>query len=357
MKHSPRTMGKTMTRLRSRATTPLLGVTVLLAAVASTGVARAGDLPSTADAPSQERPTSMAEARKQFQAGVNLLDDPDGAKYEEAYSAFKKAYELSQSPKVLGNIGFCAMHLERDGEAIDAYTSYLNSAPDVPERERAQIVRDLATMSSTIARVRVVVRRPSAHYVLVDTRGQTRGPSVENAYPFDGTEITVRVRPGRHTFKIKTDHDEESVPVDASLEPAALVAHELHFAPPKPATPAPTIIRQSPSVAGPVLVGVTGVLAIGGGVAMGMLARNKTDAIEKSCPNDVCPPEYDLASTRGSAKTFATMADVGLIGGGSLVAGALLWYALLPSARVTTTATASAMCTQTGCAVQLQRGF
>ena len=51
-----------------------------------------------------EETAEMSEARKQFQAGVNLLDDPDGAKYEEAYHAFKNAYELSRSPKVLGNI-------------------------------------------------------------------------------------------------------------------------------------------------------------------------------------------------------------------------------------------------------------
>ena len=177
MNLSTRTMGKAMPRLRSPAMKLRLSVGLFLATLTTTSIARADDLPSTADAPAPA--PAMAEARKQFQAGVNLLDDPDGAKYEEAYSAFKKAFELSQSPKVLGNMGFCAMHLERDGEAIDAYTKYLSAAPDVPERERAQIVKDLATLSSTIARVRVVVRRPGARFHLVDTRTQTRGPSVE----------------------------------------------------------------------------------------------------------------------------------------------------------------------------------
>jgi hypothetical protein len=352
-------MGETMFRLRSRATKTRFSVAVALAMIASAGSARANDVPSAGDAPAVAPPQAMAEARKQFQAGVNLLDDPDGAKYEEAYSAFKKAFELSQSPKVLGNIGFCAMHLERDGEAIDAYTKYLGEAPDVPERERAQISRDLATLTSTVARVHVVVKHASARFTLVDTRGQTRGPSVENTYSFEGNELTIRVRPGRHTLKVKADgSDEESIAVDAALEPASLVTRELQFAPPKAATQSPMLVQRSPSVAGPVFLGITGVLAIGAGTTFGLLARGKANAIASRCPSDVCPPDYDLASARSSAKTFGTIADVGLAGGGALLLGGLLWYALLPSARTTSMAsTASAMCTREGCALQLQRGF
>lgn len=331
----------------------LLLASFVVATVASPTIARADE----------SRETEMAEARRQFQAGVNLLDDPDGAKYEEAYSAFKKAYALSQSPKVLGNIGFCAMHLERDGEAIDAYTKYLTDTLDVSERERAQIQKDVATLSSTAVRLRVVVKRAAnaggasgagASFVLVDTRTQTRGASVENTYAFEGNETSIRVRPGRHTLKVRLN-GEESVPVEATLEPAAQVTRELDFAP-KPSEPAtPTVVRQSPSLAGPIALGVTGVLALGVGTVTGLMARSKTDDIQSRCPNDVCPVDYDLASARGSAKTLGTMADATLIGGGALVGGALLWYVLLPSARKSTTA--SAMCTGAGCGLTIQGGF
>src|SRR5688500_5916327 len=138
-------------------------------------VALATTLMQSALARGDDNP-DIVEARKQFTAGVNLLDDPDGAKYEEAYHAFKKAYALSRNVKVLGNIGFCAMHLERDGEAIEAYSTYLREAPDIDERERAQIQRDLATLSSTIARVKIIVKHPATSFQLVDVRVQTRGP-------------------------------------------------------------------------------------------------------------------------------------------------------------------------------------
>jgi len=320
---------------------------VVLAITLGTTSARASDDAS---------PQAMAEARKHFQAGVNLLDDPEGAKYEEAYSAFKKAYELWQSPRVLGNLGFCAMHLERDGEAIDAYSKYLSAVPDVPERERAQIAKDVATMTSTVARIHIVVKRPGTHYILVDTRAQTRGPSIENTYTFDGNETTIGVRPGRHILKVKTDSSEaeESIPLEAVFEPGARETRELSFAPPKAAAPVPVLVKPSPpSVAGPVIVAITGVLAVGGGVTMGFLARSKANAIADKCPNDVCPTDYDLRSARTSAKTFGTIADVGMASGGALLLGALTWYVLLPSARTTT----MAMCTGDGCSVSLGRTF
>ena len=132
----------------------------------------------------------MTEARKQFQAGVNLLDDPDGAKYELAYHAFHRAYELSHSAKVLGNIGLCALHLERDGEAIDAYSMYLRDAPDVSDREKVQIQRDLATLSSTAVQLKATVKKPGSGFTLVDNRIQTSGGSIVNSYP-----STKRVKP------------------------------------------------------------------------------------------------------------------------------------------------------------------
>src|SRR6266481_4578482 len=64
-------------------------------------------------------PPVTPEARTHFAAGVNLLRDPDGARYEEAYREFKAAYAASPSYKILGNLGLCAMKLERDGEAIE----------------------------------------------------------------------------------------------------------------------------------------------------------------------------------------------------------------------------------------------
>jgi len=84
------------------------------------------------------------EARTHFAAGVALLQDPKAPRYEEAYREFKSAYAASPSYKILGNLGLCAMKIERDSEAIQAYERYLKDAgTDVTSEQRAQVQRDL----------------------------------------------------------------------------------------------------------------------------------------------------------------------------------------------------------------------
>ncbi len=361
--------------MRSRSSVKLfLCSGVFLAALSGSSVSRADDpappAPSAAapspaaPSPAAPSPERMAEAKRQFEAGVSLLEDPDGAKYEDAYRTFKKAYELSQSPKVLGNIAFCALHLERDGEAIDSYTSYLRDVPDISERERAQIQRDLPTMMATLARVHVVAKTAAKGAVIVDRRTQTRGPAVENAYALEGNEALLRLRPGRHTLVLRVGNV-DSAPFDATLEPGS----ELTFTPQEAVVrrdePLPTT-APTRSLAGPIIVGALGVVGIGVGIGTGLAARSKTSDIESHCPNDVCPGAYDLAGERTSAKTLGTVADVSFIGGGALIGGAVLWYFLLPkesSSRTTGAAAVlgrtrpSAMCTSNGCGFSMAGGF
>src|SRR5579871_4921957 len=90
---------------------------VVLAAVCSAvaGLAQAAHADDVAISP---------EARNHFAAGVALLQDPKAPRYEEAYREFKAAYAASPSSKILGNLGLCAMKIERDEEAISAYETY-----------------------------------------------------------------------------------------------------------------------------------------------------------------------------------------------------------------------------------------
>ena len=327
----------------------------------------AGARPRRHGSPTRRTPAAakdderMAEARKQFQAGVNLLDDPDGAKYELAYHAFHRAYELSHSAKVLGNIGLCALHLERDGEAIDAYSMYLRDAPDVSDREKVQIQRDLATLSSTAVQLKATVKKPGSGFTLVDNRIQTSGGSIVNSYPFDEKELNLRIRPGHHVFKVVSPSGESS-PIEANLSSSAQATYEFTFpvAPPVRDKPAEVVMR-SPSYAGPIVLGVAGVVIGGAGAALGLLARDKTKNIEGKCPNDVCPASYDFTSDRDSTKKISTLADAAFVTSGVAVGGALLWYLLTPRAKSVQTGSTgwapSGFCTADGCAVRFERGF
>jgi hypothetical protein len=142
------------------------------------------------------------EARTHFAAGVALLQDPKAPRYEEAYREFKSAYAISPSYKILGNLGLCAMKIERDAEAVNAFETYLKEAgPELTAEERAQIQRDLLTLKTGIVEVTVSSDPPGA--TIVDVRTPVEGVEVRNAYGEVLGPITLGLRHGRHAVTAK----------------------------------------------------------------------------------------------------------------------------------------------------------
>ena len=144
------------------------------------------------------------EARQHFNAGVAYLQDPDGARYSEAYQEFLTAYAASPSWKILGNLGIAAMKLERDGEAIDAYTKYLQEGgSDLDPSEREQITRDMNTLKTSL--VGLTVETAPAGAVIIDERIPATGNAVVNRYgPVTGT-TRIGVKGGKHRFTAQLD--------------------------------------------------------------------------------------------------------------------------------------------------------
>src|SRR5258706_8564444 len=127
-------------------------------------------------------PGPSEEAKRAFAAGVILLKDPDGAKYEDALTQFTKAYRLSKSWKVLGNIGLCSLKLERDGEAVAAYEKYLaQGGKEIDGEERAQVERDLAALKAQV--VDVALEFPEGGSRVLDERTPAQGARILNEYP------------------------------------------------------------------------------------------------------------------------------------------------------------------------------
>ena len=138
------------------------------------------------------------EARTHFAAGVALLQDPKAPRYEEAYREFKSAYAASPSYKILGNLGLCAMKIERDSEAIQAYETYLKDAgTDVTSEQRAQVQRDLLTLKAGVLEVTVSSDPPGAS--IVDYGRRSRGPTCETGTdPFSHRLPGPTARPPCH---------------------------------------------------------------------------------------------------------------------------------------------------------------
>lgn len=274
------------------------------------------------------------EARQHFKAGVNLLNDPDGARYEEAYREFKAAYAASPSWKILGNLGLCAMKLERDGEAIDAYEKYLaEGGKEVDPAEQAQIKTDLTTLRTGAAKLEVKVTPGDA--VLTDTRVPVKGDRVMNLYPATSGVVSVRVRPGHHILTIKADgYDTQNLEVDIPAGGAVskeIVLKKPDVAPPPPGKPTTTSAR--PITTAVVIGGVaTGVLLLGGGV-VGLMAMGKNS--DYKAKNDGSDP-VAAQKLRDDGTKLNTVADI-LLAGGVVAAGVTVFlFVSRPTVQVPT---------------------
>jgi len=201
-----------------RLVTSLSAVLLLLSAASATAQAAPKDSAKTVQI--------TDKARELFRTGVTLLQDPDGARYEEAYQQFKAAYAESPSWKILGNLGVTAMKLERDGEAINAFQGYLEQGgKELSKAERAQFQSDLDTLSATAATV-TISGLPAGTRV-TDVRSPNQGSDVKNYHEVpQGEPLVLRVRPGAHRFSAQwADQPAQTHELEASVRGA----HEVKF--------------------------------------------------------------------------------------------------------------------------------
>lgn len=270
------------------------------------------------------------EAKGYFRNGVELIQGSP-PNYQDAYYQFKLAYEKSGSWKVLGNLGLCALKLERDGEALDHYTNYLKQGgSDIDPEERKALERDSLLISGNSAVVNISSVSPDAD--IIDQRGGSSVPP--QAYKLTGGALTLRLRAGTHAITASTA-DGKQEKWEILLSPGKTVDHRFEFAAapaavpvaaaatpagtPPPAEPAAEPKKGSPlRTVGYVTAGV-GVAALIGGVITGVMANSaEDDALGKCNAQNVC--QTSAEDDFDSAESMAMITNVLLIGGGVLAA-------------------------------------
>ncbi len=291
---------------------------------------------ATSGASAAEPSTKAAdeEARTHFSAGVNLLKDPARPRYDEAYIEFKKAYSLVSSPKILGNLGLCAMKLERDAEAIDAFTRYLSDVPDLPADERTQVERDLATLKATLATVSVD-SKPTG-LTLLDTRVPAHGEPVTNSYGPFTRRTDLSIRKGHHIFKGRFEGGRE-VTWEADITGGEANVFEAPGLPSTGATSSNPKIEPLPErrpVPTSVFVtgGIAAALAIGS-LVTGLVALDKRSSFDDR--NDGYHAEA-ATELRDTGTTLNVVSDVLVVG--TVIAAGVTTYLFVtrPSASRTT---------------------
>lgn len=319
-------------------------VVALALAWAPSGLAQAkGDGP-----PASADPAKIEQAKKHMAAGAALYNDPSGHKCEEAYVEFNKAYELSGSLNALKNRAVCALELEKDGEALLDYKKVLAGIGDkLDPAEKTQIENDVRALEAAVAWITIKIDVPSAK--LLDVRTPSRGLPVRNRYALAGASTKLGIHPGDHAFTVSTD-DGKEITWKATLANGSTQEHAFDLTKvetgPAPTTTAtttaPTATTTTTAPIAPaterpvptsvkVLLGVTGALAVGTGVMMGLAYTAKADY---DAVNGTGVPTTDLATKRDNVVLMNGIAD-GLLGGTVLAAGAtLVLYLIRPTVQV-----------------------
>ena len=283
----------------------LIGHCAVVALLLTTGLAQ-GDGAANAD-----------EGKRAFAAGVILLQDPDGAKYEEAIVQFHRAYELVGSWKILGNVGLCALKLERDGEAIEAYEKYLDGGKkEIAPDERTQVERDLVALRAQVSHA--TLQLPAGGGSIVDERTDARGTKILNRYGATSSELRLGLHPGSHVITLRTSAGEAKW--EAALEPRATVTHRFEVtAVQQPVAGKASTgeqVHASNATAGYIVAGV-GVVGIAVGTVFGLNTLSKKKARDEVCTGGVCtdPKGPQLDQDARSSATISTIGmGVGLVG-------------------------------------------
>lgn len=295
---------------------------MVLGAVPRAGLAAEPEAPSAEAEPPPDpaAEATMQEARLHFTNGVELLQ-ANPPSYQDAYRQFQLAYEKSgKNWKVLGNLGLCALKLERDGEALQHYEQYLaQGGSEIDADERASIEREVLLMRGNMATLRVSSPEPGTR-VSVSRKGSD-APAQLYDVAAEGAEIGVRA--GELTITASSGEKSESWQV--VLSASETKNHEFTFAPKADAAPAGATGATPAEKSGPSTLQIigystagVGVAALVGGVITGVLAKSKESDAADSCINGICAEatedEFD------SAADLAMISNILFISGGVLAA-------------------------------------
>jgi hypothetical protein len=270
------------------------GAQSLALVLALTSPARAADAPGTGT----EAPSSVKDAaRAKLVEGVALLKD---RRYAEALERFKAAYALVPSPLIDYDFGLAYLGLADRPRALQAFETFLGEARDPPadKRQKAEGYRDELRRQVAVVELSADVDSADLAVDGVDV-GPVSFP--RRIYLASGShELSARVAVGGAagaTTVVCGAGQTVSVAIRLSLPPAGPPAPAATTAAGAPRMGAPALAPAEPrppsliQTAGPapapasrariwaLSVATAGVVAVGAGIAFGVMAKNDGDTL------------------------------------------------------------------------------
>ncbi len=284
------------------------------------------------------------ETRAEYETALSLLADPTREHLESAYATLNSAYARSHAWQILSQLALAAAALDRPGEAIPAYQSFLREGgTQIDGEERARVERDLAALAENTAWLKLRILDFPGEAELSDTRSNSL--PTKNTYKLTAETTELGLSPGQHELEISAGgyskritlellsgtHREERV----SLSPPSPTR-----VPPKPASPfltKPKSATEAPPQGSWVPFYVSG-SATGGlltaTILTGVSALNQHARYERS-NNGSDPNRAAALRDTGTQLNLLTDGLIGLTALGSVISIALYQHALHPEIRHT----------------------
>lgn len=266
--------------------------------------------------------SDSALAEELFRQAKSLMEKEQ---YSEACSKFQESQRLDPATGTLINLANCH---EKAGKFASAWTEYTevvlaSRRENRPERVEYAEAR-LKELEPKVSKLVIVLPEENdVKGLKVALNGTDVGrPAWGIPLPVDAGETTLEISaPGKVSVKkqiaIKQGAAQQNVVIPALKDaPKGMLAGE---------TPEETQKRENREnrrLAGYV-IGATGILGLGVGSVLGIVALNKLNkSNELGCVDNDCPPE--AASVRTSARGYGDGSTAAIIAGGVLTAGGAL---------------------------------
>lgn len=265
-------------------------------------------------------------------------------KIPEACDAFEASNRIEPRAGTLIRLGQCRETQKRLVSAWSAYKDSLTRVKDPAKRQLAE--QRIASLESRLSYLTVLVSDESRIDGLVIKRnGKELDAALWNrAAPVDGGVYTITgSAPGHEewstTVEVAVEADKASIEVPRFKELRALVEN------PPPGgggtvgggnttdTPAPSAFTSKRKAA--LGVAGVGVLALAGGLVMGMQAKGLEDEAFMLCPDPEmpCANAPQAQDKLDSGRSKALLANIGYgVGGAAIVGAAVLWFTGAPKA-------------------------
>jgi hypothetical protein len=277
-------------------------------------------------------PDAEARAKELFDAALAAAQKGN---YRDACPKFRASYAINRKASTLFNLGVC---YERNGQTASAWGTFSEAVGAARQAGHPdwsmQAAERVRALEPRLVKVTVVVPPEARVAGLTLTRdGATLTPSEWGLpTPVDpGDHVLSATAPGKTTWET-TFTSTEGAPLVVRVPPLAsepvVVAKPEVVAPPPP--PPPPAFWSPLRVAG-LSTGGAGVVALGVGGVLALVAKGRYDASRRACPSTACQDAGALSDNR-AAFDLATGATATLIGGAVFTAaGASLF--LLASDR------------------------